>query len=127
MTKTKTKRAQAKSALPYLQRLLEDQAVHDQLRNAAGGVREAYSRARARGDKAVDDKRLYGNLRQAAVSVRDAALAVQGPKPRSKRRVRKAAKIGLAVGACAWLTARLQQLQAQQKRTAGGADDGTAG
>jgi ferric-dicitrate binding protein FerR (iron transport regulator) len=124
MAKTKTK--QAKSALPYLQRLLEDEDLHEQLRSAAGGLRGAYSRARSRRtEEAVEDKKLWSNLRQSAVSIRDAALRIQPAKPEPKHRIRKALSLALAIGGCAWLTARLQKLQARQERTTGGAPDGT--
>jgi hypothetical protein len=67
----------AKSALPYLQRLLEDEYVHEQLREAAVGLRNAYGRA---------------------------ATALRKPEPPPKRRARKLLIFGLAAGGAALLT-----------------------
>lgn len=108
----------AKSGLPYVQRLLEDEFVQEQLRNAASGARAVYASARRERSKAADDKALYRNLRQAATSIRNAAMALRRPEP-PKRRVRKAAIIGLAIGGCALLTKKLQKLQSQPAPGAG--------
>jgi ferric-dicitrate binding protein FerR (iron transport regulator) len=106
----KTKKAQ--SALPYARRLLEDEYVQEQLRNAAQGLRTVYERARKERGKATEDKHLYGNLRHAATSIRNAATALQRPKPKpKKRRARKLAAFGFAVGGCAWLVMWLQKQQ----------------
>ena len=107
------KTSKAKSALPYLQRLLEDEFVQEQLRNAALGLRGAYGRARTKRSQATDDKVLYRNLRKAATSVRNTASALRHPEPPPKRRLRKVAGVALAIGGCAWLTVRLQKLQSQ--------------
>lgn len=107
MAKTGT----AKAALPYIQRVLEDEFVQEQLRNAALGARAAYVRARRQRSQAADDKALYRNLRQAATSLRNATIALQRPEPPPKRRIRKTAAVGLAIGGCVWLTMKLQKLQ----------------
>jgi ferric-dicitrate binding protein FerR (iron transport regulator) len=111
------KTSKAKSAVPYARRLIEDKYVQEQIRNAASGVRGAYDRARKQGSQATDDKRLYGHLRQTAASIQRAMTALQQPKPKPKRRVRKLVILGAAVGACIWLTMKLQN----QKPTAGSA------
>lgn len=106
----KTKKAQ--SALPYAQRLLEDEYVQEQLRNAAQGLRTVYERARKGRGKATEDKHLYGNLRHAATSIRNAATALQRPKPKpKKRRARKLATLAFAVGGCAGVVMWLQKHQ----------------
>jgi ferric-dicitrate binding protein FerR (iron transport regulator) len=89
---------QAKSAAPYIQRLLEDKHVQEQLRNAVGGLRGAYTRATRKGGKAAEDKKLYANLRQSATSIRNAAAALQRPKAQPKRRAQKVAAAALAGG-----------------------------
>jgi hypothetical protein len=102
----------AKSALPYARRLLEDEYVQEQLRDAAGALRTAYSRARKERAGATEDKRLYGLVREAATSLRKATNALQRSKPApKKRRLRKAATLAFAVGGSAWLTAKLQSRQ----------------
>lgn len=87
--------SRAKSALPYAQRLLEDEYVQEQLREALTGLRNAYGRAARERAQAVDDKKLYGNLRRAATSIRNATMAAR-PEPPPKRRGRKLLIIGLA-------------------------------
>lgn len=113
----KTKRAE--SALPYIQRLLEDEYVQAQLRQAASGARAAYARARRQPHEAAEDRRLYRNLRHAATSTRNAASALRHPKPEPKHRGRKVAIIGLAIGGCALLTIKLQKLQSQRASDSG--------
>src|SRR5947208_14450523 len=88
----------AESAVPYIRRVLEDEYVQAQLRSAASGMRAVYRRASRQGGQAAEDKRLYGNLRQAATSIRKATVALQRPKPEPKRRVRKIAIAALAAG-----------------------------
>lgn len=108
-----------KSAFPYVQRLLEDEFIQEQLREAAGGLRAVYMRARSKRGQAAEDKRLYRDLRQAATSIRDAMSGLQRPKPQPKRRARKLATIALAIGGCAWLTIKLQKLQSQDASSSG--------
>jgi ferric-dicitrate binding protein FerR (iron transport regulator) len=101
----------AKSALPYARQLLEDEYVQEQLRSAAAGLRTAYERTRKKRAKATEDKRLYNSLRHSATSIRNAAIALQRPKPKPKRRFRKVAVLLFAVGGSAWLTMKLQKQQ----------------
>ena len=105
--------SQAKSALPYVRQLLEDEYVQAELRSAAEGLRTVYDRTRKKGAKATEDKRVYGNLRRAATSIRNAATALQQPKPQPKRRrVGKVVTIAFAVGGCVALTMKLQKRSA---------------
>jgi hypothetical protein len=97
MAKTK----QAKSAAPYLQRLVEDEYVQQQLRMAAARLREAYGRASRKRGKAAEDKKLYDNLRDAVTSTRRAALALQRRQPEPKRRGRKLLVVAVAGGGVA--------------------------
>ena len=101
----------AKSAVPYARRLLEDEYVQEQLRAAAGGLRAASQRARREPSQAPEDKRLYRNLRQAAMSIRNASTALQQPDPKPKRYLPKVAILALAVGGCTLLTMKLQKQQ----------------
>jgi hypothetical protein len=97
---TKTKRA--KKTAPYMERLLQDERVHEHVADAASRLRKAYRRAaRQRGYQAVEDKKLYDHVRHAAGSLRAAALAVRRkPEPQPKRRGRKLLLAGaLALGA----------------------------
>ena len=75
---------------PYLQRIVEDEDLRDNLRTAYDSARKAYSRmANGKGPaKAVlDDKKTQKELREAASSLRDAAQSLRGKK-RKKRRGR---------------------------------------
>jgi hypothetical protein len=95
------KTRKAKSAKSYAGRLLRDQYVHDQLRDAAGRLQQASARiSRTRG-KAAEDKKVYEHLRQASVSIRKATLAVRGRQPEPKRRGRKLLFVALAGGGAA--------------------------
>ena len=96
------KKKKAKAALPYVQRLVEDEAVQQQLRTAAIRLRQAYGRVSRKGGKAAEDKQLYGNLREAATSIRGAALAIRR-RPQSKRRGRKLMLVGAVAGAAGLL------------------------
>jgi ferric-dicitrate binding protein FerR (iron transport regulator) len=113
------KTEKAKSVLPYLQRLLEDEYVQEQVREAAVGLRHAYGRAATRREQAPEDKKLYDHLRQAATSIRDAAKALREPEPPPKRRARKVLIIGLAAGGAVLLTrlGRHQQNADSSSRT----------
>ena len=98
------KTSNAQSALPYVQRLLEDEYVQEQLRDAAKGLRNAYGRAARQRAQATDDKKLYASLRRAATSIRNATTALRKPEPPPKRRVRKVLIIALAAMGAALLT-----------------------
>ena len=103
--------SRAKSALPYLQRLLEDEYVQQQLRDAVTGLRDAYGRAARERAQAADDRKLYRNLRRAATSIRNATTALR-PEPAPKRRGRKLLIVGLA-GSGAAMLARFGRSRAQ--------------
>jgi len=70
---------------PYLERLLDDDYVLENLADAARRGRDVYARAAGRpARKAATDKRLQRSLRDGAASTREVILALQG-----KRRVRR--------------------------------------
>jgi hypothetical protein len=86
--------------LPYLERLVEDEYVQEQLRSGAGALLHAYQRAARKPAQAPQDKKLYGNLRRAAASIRNSAMALgHAPEPPPKHRGRNALIIGLGIGA----------------------------
>jgi hypothetical protein len=104
------KTKQAKSAIPYVQRLAEDDYIQGQLRNAAARLREASGRAKRKRGRAVEDKKLYANLSEAATSIRKAASRLQR-KPKPKRRGRKLAAAAGAVSGAALLWRRKAGVQ----------------
>ena len=95
------RRSKAKSAVPYLEWLAQDKYVQEQLGNAATRLTDAYGRVSRQGGKAAEDKKLYGNLREAATSIRKATLALRRRRPEPKRRGRKVLLLVLAGGAAA--------------------------
>jgi len=86
----------------YVQRLVEDQELRDNLRNAFVSAKKAYARVNGKGPaKALDDKKTQRELRDAATSLKDAADSLRGHKKR-KRRKGRLLLVGL-VGAAAAL------------------------
>ena len=81
---------------PYVQRLIEDDELRDNLREAFEAARGAYGRATGNGKGAVkavtSDKKVQKDLRSAAESLRDASEQLQG-----KKRKRKKSRLGRIV------------------------------
>jgi hypothetical protein len=75
---------------PYVQRLVEDAELRENIGEAYESLRKAYGRlsnGKAPAKALLDDKKLQKELRSAAVSLRDAGEALrEGPKRRKKRR-----------------------------------------
>jgi len=113
------KTKQAKSAIPYVRRLAEDEYIQAQLRNAAGRLRDAYVRTRRQRGRAAEDKKLYDNLRDAATSMRKAASRLQR-KRQPKRRGRKIAAVAAAGGGAALLIRRRSKGQSDLPPDPGG-------
>jgi hypothetical protein len=86
---------------PYVQRLIEDDDLRDNLRNAFESAREAFGRATGNGKgpvKAVtSDRKVQKDLREAAESLRDASEQLRAPK-KKKGKLRRIVLLGL-VGA----------------------------
>jgi hypothetical protein len=81
-------------ANPYIQRLIEDAELRDNVRTAVDSGRSAIGRlsnAKAPQKAILDDKKLQNELRSAAEAVRDAAMALSDapnrPKAKKKRRL----------------------------------------
>jgi hypothetical protein len=70
----------------YVQRLVEDEELRDNLRTAFDSAKKAYSRIDGKGPvKALtEDKKTQKELREAANSLRDAAEALRGKKKRKR-------------------------------------------
>jgi adenylosuccinate synthase len=74
---------------PYIQRIVEDDDLRDNLRTAFDSARKAYTRmANGKGPaKAVmEDKKVQKELKEAASSLREAADSLRGAKKRKRRR-----------------------------------------
>jgi hypothetical protein len=94
--------AKAASSNPYIQRLVQDAQLRDDLREAIDHSRSAYSRL-ANGKRPakalMEDKKLQKELREAATSLRDVGISLRdGPKRKRRRSLGRVIVIGL-VGA----------------------------
>jgi hypothetical protein len=76
---------------PYVQRLIEDEDLRDNLRNAFESARGAYGRATGNGKgpvKAVaGDRKVQRDLREAADSLREASEQLRGGSKKRKSRL----------------------------------------
>jgi hypothetical protein len=84
-------RSAATGASPYVQRVIEDPELRENVRVAVDNAKKAYGRLTngKPATKVLDDKKLHKEVRQAAESLRDAGQALrEGPKKRKKRRGR---------------------------------------
>ena len=79
----------AATSNPYVQRLVNDEELRDNLRTAYESARKAYARmSNGKGPaKALfDDKKTQKELKEAASSLKDAADALRGSKAKKKRK-----------------------------------------
>ena len=73
---------------PYVQRLIEDEDLRNNLRDAYGAARHAYERVTKNGkpaQKLMDDKKVQRDLRHAADSLREASDQIRGRRKRKGR------------------------------------------
>jgi len=89
---------------PYVQRLIEDEELRANIREAFESARDAYSRiANGKGPQALmDDKKVQKDLRKAAESMREASEQLRG-KRRRKSRIGRLLVIALIGAALALL------------------------
>ncbi len=84
-------------ANPYIQRLIEDSKLRDNVRTAIDSSKSAYDRltnGKAPAKALLEDKKLHGDLREAAGAVRDATLALaDAPKKRARKGLRLGRKL----------------------------------
>ncbi len=80
---------QAARSNPYVQRLVEDADLRDDLRTAFESARKAYGRMNGKGPtRALEDKKVQKDLKEAANSLKSAADSLRAPPKRKKRRGR---------------------------------------
>ena len=73
----------------YVQRLIEDPELRENLRTAYESARSAYGRMNGKGPgKALDDKKVQRDLKQAAASLKVAADGLRATPKKKKRRGR---------------------------------------
>jgi uncharacterized protein (UPF0147 family) len=89
-TQSARKAGEAASSLrsnPYVQRLIEDEELRDNIREAVEAARDAYTRiANGKGPaKAImEDKKVHKDLRKAAESLREASEQLRGKRRKSR-------------------------------------------
>ena len=70
----------------YVQRLVDDPELRDNLRNAFVSAKKAYGRVNGKGPvKALDDKKVQRELKDAATSLKEAADSLRGQKKKRRR------------------------------------------
>ena len=73
----------------YVQRLVEDQELRENLRSAFVSAKKAYARVNGKGPaKALDDKKVQRELKDAATSLKEAADSLRGQKKKKRRKGR---------------------------------------
>jgi hypothetical protein len=73
----------------YVQRFIEDEELRENVRSAFVSAKKAYGRINGKGPvKALDDKKVQRELKEAAGSLKDAADSLRGGKRRKRRKGR---------------------------------------
>ncbi|MGI8713476.1 MAG: hypothetical protein ACR2NR_09890 [Solirubrobacteraceae bacterium] len=95
---------QLSRATPYIQRLLNDDYIQDQIGQGITALRASRNRTKGRkAQEALKDRRLWSQVQQAAGSLSQAVRALNEPEPpqhRARRTLLLAAAAG--AGAYAW-------------------------
>lgn len=91
-------------ANPYIQRLIEDSKLRDNVRTALDSTKSAYERlsnGKAPHRALLEDKKLHADLRDAAEAIREATLSLSdAPRKQARKRRRLGRKLMVAfVGA----------------------------
>lgn len=88
MAKKKAAKAGAVAAAPYVQRVISDEELRDNVRVAVDSAREAFSRlqnGKAVPKTVLDDKKFHRDVSKAAVALKDATDALrEGQKKKRK-------------------------------------------
>jgi hypothetical protein len=82
-------RQAAAGASPYVQRVMEDAELRENVRVALENAKSAYGRLTngKPASKVLDDKKLHKEVKEAAEALRDAGAALrEGPKKKKKKR-----------------------------------------
>src|SRR3954452_15131740 len=91
--------SKADTAGTYAQRLIENDYVQENILRAADNVRAAYRRASERRGEPTRDEKLRRQVREAALSLREAASALQTGRRKPKKKPGRRILVVLVVGA----------------------------
>src|SRR5690242_6353027 len=92
-------------ARPYIERVIEDAELRDNIRTAVDSGKSAYGRltnGKTPAKALIEDKKLQADLRDAADALRDATVALsEAPRKRAKKKSRRLGRklLILAIGA----------------------------
>jgi hypothetical protein len=104
-------------ANPYIQRLIEDAELRENVQKAIESGRSAYGRlsnGKAPHRTLLEDKKLQGDLRHALEAVRDASAALtEQPKKRARKGLRLGRKLAILVLAAGLALAGSEKLRSK--------------
>jgi chemotaxis response regulator CheB len=105
--------AASETAGLYAERLIDNEYVQENLARAAKHLHDAYRRASRRRVEPTSDKKLRAQVRQAALSIAEAANALKTGrrKPKKRRGRRLVIVLGVSAGGAAALLAANEELR----------------
>jgi hypothetical protein len=112
-------------ARPYIQRVIDDATLRERVRTAVDSSRSAYGRlsnGKAPAKALLEDKKLQGDIREAAEALRDATVKLTEP-PKKKRRMGVARKLLILVLAGGLALAVSEKLRSKVLDTLFGAEE----
>jgi hypothetical protein len=114
-------------ANPYIQRLIEDAKLRENVRKAIDSSKSAYARlsnGKAPAKALIDDKKLQADLRHAAEAIREAGAALsEAPKKRARKGLRLRRKLLLVMLGGAAALASSESLRSKVLDTLFGAEE----
>ena len=114
-------------ARPYIERVIEDATLRDNIRTAVDSTRSAYGRlsnGKTPTKALIEDKKLQADLRDAADAVREASAALsEAPKKRAKKKRRLGRKLMILVIAAGLALALSESLRSKVLDTLFGAEE----
>ncbi|HEY8624977.1 MAG TPA: hypothetical protein VIL82_03145 [Solirubrobacteraceae bacterium] len=114
-------------ANPYIQRLIEDSKLRDNVRTAIDSSKSAYGRlsnGKTPAKALMDDKKLQADLRQAAAAIREASNALsEAPKKSARKGLRLRRKLLVLVLGGAAALAGSEKLRSKVLDTLFGAEE----